>query len=109
MVRERRNTRLRAFLSSLTRSGGPVRYWALGLIIAAIGASAYAWHAFSRPTSGPPVISYSELSRALNAGAVKSVRVEDGGARLTAEMRSPARVGNAVTSVVTAVVTTRAV
>ena len=109
VVRERRNLRARAVLSSLTRSGGPVRYWALGLLVAFVVVSAVLWRAMATPAAGPPVIAYSELARAIGAGQVKLVQVENGGARLTAHMRAPVRVGAATTSTVTSVVPTRAV
>ena len=86
-VRERRNLRSRARLDLLSRSGGPVRFWPAGLILALAIAAVVGWR-LMRPTPvAPPVIAYSEFARALNSGKVSEILVDHGGSRIVAELR----------------------
>src|SRR5919199_6484428 len=75
--KQRRNLRTRANLGLLSRSGGPVRYWALGLGIAMVVAGVVGWRIFHAPADQPPVVAYSELSRAIAAGQVKDVLLDE--------------------------------
>jgi cell division protease FtsH len=107
--KERRNLRTRARLDLLSRSGGPVRFWPfvlfLGLAIAAI----VGWR-LSRPgPAPPPVVAYSEFARALSAGKIKEILVDQNGSRLVAELRVPEVVAGKVAAAVATSVPARGV
>jgi hypothetical protein len=66
---ERRNWRTRARLDLLSRSGGPVRYWPVALIVALVLTGIGVWRAVRPHAAAPPVVAYSELARAVAGGA----------------------------------------
>jgi cell division protease FtsH len=88
-VKERRNLRTRARLDILSRSGGPVRYWWVGLFIALAVLAVIGWRLTRPAPLEPPVVAYSEFARALNAREVTDILVDHGGSRIVAELRTP--------------------
>jgi cell division protease FtsH len=108
-ARERRQWRTRTRLELLSRSGGPVRYWSVGLVIALIVAAIVGWR-MTRPAPVlPPVIAYSELSQAIAARQVKEIVVEAGGGRIRAALAAKQLVHGRVTDAVMASVPARGV
>jgi cell division protease FtsH len=107
--KERRNLRTRARLDLLSRSGGPVRYWPFALFVGLAIAAIVAWR-LSRPTPAPPpVVAYSEFARALSAGKIKEILVDQNGSRLVAELRVPEVVAGKVAAAVATSVPARGV
>ncbi|HZF66778.1 MAG TPA: AAA family ATPase [Gemmatirosa sp.] len=108
-ARERRQWRTRTRLELLSRSGGPVRYWSIGLVVALVVAAIVGWR-MTRPAPVlPPVIAYSELSRAISARQVKEIVVEAGGGRIRAALSAKQLVHGRVTDAVMASVPARGV
>ncbi|MGZ8455562.1 MAG: ATP-dependent metallopeptidase FtsH/Yme1/Tma family protein [Gemmatirosa sp.] len=107
--KERRNLRTRARLDLLSRSGGPVRYWPFALFLGLAIAAIVGWR-LSRPTPvPPPVVAYSEFARALTAGKIKEILVDQNGSRLVAELRVPEVVAGKVAAAVATSVPARGV
>jgi len=107
--KERRNLRTRANLGLLSRSGGPVRYWTFGIVIAIAIATLVGWRVLHPAADAPPVIAYSELSRAIAAGQVRDVLLDEGDNRVLAELTAKQLVYGRVTKVVTATIPPRGV
>ncbi|AHG90571.1 ATP-dependent metalloprotease FtsH [Gemmatirosa kalamazoonensis] len=107
--KERRNLRTRANLGLLSRSGGPVRYWTFGIVIAIAIAAVVGWRVLHPAADAPPVIAYSELSRAIAAGQVRDVLLDEGDNRVLAELTAKQLVYGRVTNVVTATIPPRGV
>lgn len=99
--RERRNWRTRVRLDLLTRSGGPVRYGLIALVLAltVVGAS---WRMLRTAAPEAVPIAYSELAALIGANRVGDVLVDAGGTRVVAQLRSRELVGLHVTGAVTA-------
>jgi cell division protease FtsH len=108
-TKERRNLRTRANLGLLSRSGGPVRYWALGLVIALVIAGVVGYRIFHAPAEQPPVIAYSELSRAIATGQVKDVLLDEQNNRVVAQLVARQLVYGKVTNAVMATIPPRGV
>jgi cell division protease FtsH len=107
--KERRNARTRANIGLLSRSGGPVRYWLLGLVIALIVGGVVAWRVMRTPAEAPPVVAFSELSRAIAAGEVGEIVVEEGASKVVAILKVRQLVGTRVADRVAATVPPRGV
>jgi cell division protease FtsH len=103
-LKERRNLRTRARLELLSRSGGPVRYWPFALVLGLVIAAVVGWR-MSRPTPvPPPVVAYSEFARAVSAGRVREILVDQGSSRVIAELHAKELVaGRVVAAVATSV------
>jgi len=107
--KERRNLRTRANLGLLSRSGGPVRYWTLGIVIAIAIAGVVAWRIFHTPAQQPPEVAYSELSKAIATGQVKDVLLDEQSNRVVAALSARQLVYGKVTDVVMATIPPRGV
>jgi cell division protease FtsH len=108
-TKERRNLRTRANLGLLSRSGGPVRYWTLGIVIALVIAGVVGYRIFHAPAEQPPVIAYSELSRAIAMGQVKDVLLDEQDNRVVAQLVARQLVYGKVTDAVMATIPPRGV
>jgi cell division protease FtsH len=107
--RERRNWKLRN-LFSLSLRRGPVRYWPLGIVlVGAFALAAIAWRVTSRERVQYPVVAYSQVAAAIAARQVSELRVEEGGARITATLRAPVRIDGKRVTILQTSVPTRAV
>jgi cell division protease FtsH len=106
---ERRNLRSRTMINLLSRSGGPVRYWSIAIIVAAVIAGVFAWRVTHMPAEQPPLVAYSELSRAIAAGQIREILVDDGGNRLTATLRSRQLVYGQIATAVRSTVPSRGI
>ena len=107
-ARERRNWRTRARLDLLTRSGGPVRYWPVALVVALVLGGIGVWRMLhARPAT--PLVAYSELARAIAAGQVREVVVDGGGGRVLATLKARQLVAGRVTDSVAATLPARSV
>jgi cell division protease FtsH len=107
--KERRNLRTRANLGLLSRSGGPVRYWTLGIVIALVIAGVVGYRIFHAPVEQPPMIAYSELSRAIATGQVKDVLLDEQSNRVVAQLVARQLVYGKVTDAVMATIPPRGV
>ncbi|GJG87718.1 ATP-dependent zinc metalloprotease FtsH [Gemmatimonadetes bacterium T265] len=107
-TRERRNWRTRVRLDLLTRSGGPVRYGLLALVLALTVAVATGWRVLHPGAPEAVSVAYSELATFIDANRVGDVLVDAGGTRVTAQLKARELVGFHVTGVVTASVPARA-
>ncbi|MDF1502110.1 AAA family ATPase [Roseisolibacter sp. H3M3-2] len=103
-LRERRDLRSRARLDLLSRSGGPVRYWPIALVLGLVIAAVVGWRLTRPAPVPPPVVAYSEFARALTAGKVREILVDQGGSRIVAELKAKELVqGHVVATVATSV------
>jgi cell division protease FtsH len=87
---------------------GPLRYWRAGALIAVLlMLGAFAWRSFATPQTGPAVVAYSDVARAIAGGHVSTLKVSDGGRRLGAELTpgSPLATAAGATQVITYVPT----
>jgi cell division protease FtsH len=108
-TKERRNLRTRSVLNILSRSGGPVRYWPFALIVAIAIAAVVAWRMIRDAGPEPRVVAYSDLARAISAGAFREILVEQNGSRVVATLRKSEAVNGVVISEVAAAVPPRGV
>jgi len=107
--RERRNWTLRT-LSAVAQRRGPVRYWPLVLVVTGVTLAMFiAWRLATPEALPAPMVAYSDAARTLAEGRVSSVRIEDGGSRLTLTLRSPVMAGGRRTNTIVALVPQRAV
>jgi len=106
---ERRNWRTRSRLELLSRSGGPVRYWPIALVLALLIAGYAVWRAAQPAPTLPPVVAYSELSRAISAGRVQQLFVDAAGTRVKAKLHGKELVRGHVTDLVVATLPARSV
>jgi cell division protease FtsH len=104
LPKERRDYRSRTLLNLLSRSGGPVRYWSIGLLVALAIGGTVAYRALHAPADQPPLVSYTELSRAIAVGQVKELFVDHGGTRVAALLRQKQLVHGTVVEAVRTVV-----
>ncbi len=102
--RERRNWRTRVRLDLLTRSGGPVRYGLLALLIAMVVAAVASWRAVRVSGLAPAAVAYSELAALIQARQIGDVMVDAAGTHVVAQLRVPGVVHFHVANVVTAAV-----
>ncbi len=108
-TKERRNFRTRANFSLLARSGGPVRYWPIALVVAIAVAGTIAWRMLHAPAETIPMVAFSELSAAITAGDVADIMVDEGTDRVVATLKAKQLVGLKVASRVAANVPPRGV
>jgi cell division protease FtsH len=106
---ERRNWRTRSRLELLSRSGGPVRYWPIALVVAVVLAGVALWRAVRPAPAAPPVVAYSELSRAIANRQVGQLVIDASGMRVEATLRARQLVAGRVTSTVVAALPARSV
>ncbi len=102
--RERRNWRTRVRLDLLTRSGGPVRYGLIALLLAIIVAVVAGRHFVGPATPEAQTVAYSDLATLIDSHRIGDVLVDAGGTRVTASLRARELVGLHVTNLVTAAV-----
>ena len=108
-VRERRNTRTRTRIDLLSRSGGPVRYWPIGLFIALAIAAFVGWRLSRTAPPAPPEVAYSEFAGAVGARQIGEILVDQGGSRIVAELRQRQLVHGKVTQTIATSVPARGV
>jgi cell division protease FtsH len=108
-TKERRNLRTRSILNLLSRSGGPVRFWPIALIVAIAIAGVVGWRLLRQTGPEPQVVAYSDLARLISAGAFKEILVEDNGSRVIAALRQRQAVNGVVVSEMAAVIPPRGV
>jgi cell division protease FtsH len=106
--RERRNWKLRPFLS-IALKRGPVRYWTGGALIVAAIAMILVWRFAPATIRGDATVPYSDAAQALGAHQVSTLIVADDGERLILTLRSPRTVDGQQIRSVEAVVPARAV
>ncbi|HEY0777053.1 MAG TPA: AAA family ATPase [Gemmatirosa sp.] len=103
-ARERRNWRTRTRLDLLTRSGGPVRYGLLALLLALCAITVVSWRAVRVAGSPPAPVAYSELAALIDAGQIGDVMVDAAGTHVIAQLRQRELVHLQVTTSVTSAV-----
>ena len=102
--RERRTWRTRVRLDLLTRSGGPVRYGLLALLLAIVIAAVTGWRHVRPAAPDIPTVAYSELAALIDGHRIGDVLIDAGGTRVTAALRARELIGVHVTNAVTAAV-----
>ncbi|MBV9880212.1 MAG: AAA family ATPase [Gemmatirosa sp.] len=100
--KERRDVRTRANLGLLSRSGGPVRYWSIAIVVALAIGGLLTWRALHAPADQPPVVAYSEFSRAIAARQIQEVLVDESGHRVVGQLRARQLVHGKMASAVSA-------
>jgi cell division protease FtsH len=73
-------------------ASGPTRYWreAAGVALFLTIAAAIVWTQSNTSRTGPRVVGYSEVARAISSGTVTAIDVGETGRRLTATLKSSA-------------------